>query len=215
MRPGHHILHVRLAVLLGCLLCLPLGCGEPGVEPKADVTTVYGALLAHHLPEAARLKGEAHQFVIQRMSKVDETTFGEDLRPPGVESTDRVADEWASLKSGLERLRRDTWEAFLAANAAPHDLSKSVQFSGPMVLLTEEEVDDLFSDGCDEGYARIFKRFPDARTLMALSMPGVAEDGTQALVYRERMSGGLAGSGVYYLLERKDGVWRIVFDRGS
>jgi len=172
--------------------------------------TIYGALLAHELPEAVRLRKEPHSYVIQRMSKVDATVFGDDLRPPGVERTDRTAEQWEGLKSSLEDLRRDTWDAFVAANASPQDLSQAVHFSGALVFLTEDEIDDIFSAGCDKGYVRLFKQFPDTKALTALSMPGVAKNGTQALVYRERMYDGLGGSGAYLLLSHEGGIWKVV-----
>ncbi len=42
-----------------------------------------------------------------------------------------------------------------------------------------------------------------------MSMPGVSEDGKQALLYIEGAVDCLAASGDYYLLTREDGAWKI------
>jgi len=201
---------LRLTAVIALLaaVCPLTGCGSPQVVPDPDLTTVHGAFLKHH----------GGVLLVERESRVDPDLLDDSPVPPGM----RLAEAMTcgdfcreGAMAGLEGLQGDTWDALMAANATPTDLSRIVSFSGRIVWLPEEDdfdetTDPAPSGGQDEAYDRLFRRHPGAEEVLALSMPGISEDGTQALLYVESMSGCEAGSGDYYLLVREGGVWKIV-----
>jgi len=226
-------------VLLASVLAS--SCGGPEAAPARDATTVHGAVLADLRRDMRTAGDPVFVWVIQQLSYVEDQVGMSWPPEKGAEwgwAQERSARAWLNdsssspapdpeswdayvaacaerdndeVRSSLKGLRRETWDAFVAANREPTDLSEVVRFSGRVVWLSEDDLDDLFSDGDeDEGYDRIFDRYPGSVELTQMSMPGVSEDGKQALLYIEGAIGCHAASGDYYLLARENGVWKVV-----
>ncbi|MCA9317166.1 MAG: hypothetical protein H6806_08115 [Planctomycetes bacterium] len=200
---SHGRLHAAMGLL--ALLCVGVGCGAQEVKPDPDVTTVHGAFLKH----------TGGVLLVRRMRVTDTGPDNDEPIPAGMYVPE--GKTWGDARrintmEGLNGLRRETWDAYLAANSGLTDLSKSIRFSGTIHWLSDEELDRAFPNGgdVDKGYDRLFRRNPGADHLLGLSMPGISPDGNQALLYVESMSGGEAGSGTYYLLAREGRTWKIV-----
>lgn len=176
-----------------------------------DLATVHGAVLAH-LEARERRAGRAEKvFLISECREVESwlyATWPDDSDPP----------EWflASTKSDwelvqeMEGMTRDLWDAFVESNRDERDLSEIVRYSGTVVWLSEEEEGQMFSEGNDEGWRRVFRKYSKAGEITRMSMPGMSADGSRALFYATEVSGGHSGSGGYYLLVCERGVWRVV-----
>ena len=220
---------------------LASGCGGPEAAPAGDATTVHGAVLADLREDMRTAGDPAFVWVIQQLSYVDTEVGVSWPPEKGAEwgwAQERAVHAWLDdsssspapspeswdafvaaraerhndeVRSSLKGLRRETWDAFVAANREPTDLSEVVRFSGRVVWLSEDDLDDLFSEGDEDlGYDRLLERYPGAVEFTQMSMPGVSEDGKQALLYIEGAVACLAASGDYYLLTREDGVWKVV-----
>ena len=193
----------KTTLTITALVVLLVGCGSPDAASEGDAATVHGAYLAHR---------GSQLFLVERTSRVSQF-LSTDPVPPDLPTT--PGDTWrevtrGQVQSAMEDLRPETWDAFLKANETTRVLSQVIRFSGQVVYLSEGELDQLVRGDLDQGYRRLFSRYPGSEELTAMSMPGVSRDGSQALLYVETRSGAHAGSGIYYLLVREDGAWRIV-----
>ncbi|MHC4934207.1 MAG: hypothetical protein ACYTGV_18700 [Planctomycetota bacterium] len=133
---------------------------------------------------------------------------------------------WQWLRSKMDRLRRETFDDFLARNSQPRDLSGTIEIGLPVVYVTADQVDTIFDwktyegkvtvtkevedEGVDWFWRKFYEEYPGAQGIMVPSRAGLSADGRQALVYCGNQSAGLAGAGAYYLLSRASGSWRVV-----
>lgn len=200
-----------LLLALMCSACLSVGCGGPEAAPDPDLATVHGAVLAH-LQARERQAGRAEKiFLVSQSRAVDSwlyATWPDDSKPPEWFLASMKGD-WDEVQE-MEGVTRALWDAFVANNRDERDLSEIVHYSGTIIWLSDEEKGQLFSEGADEGWRRVFRKYPEAGEITGMSMPGMSADGSRALIYVEDQAGGLSGSGDYYLLVCESGVWGVV-----
>ena len=158
------------------------GPGEIAVEEQA----VYAAALAE-------LYG-APSYVLLSTTATD----------PG--GSGNTADTLAFVLDNLPSVDPLTAENFSARNAAETALEDGMQLGAPYVLLTRQEMSDLFSEN-QNGWDTFYAQHPNAPGITSLSRAGFNPAMTEALVYVGTQSHWLAGAGYFLLLEKVDGVW--------
>ena len=76
------------------------------------------------------------------------------------------------------------------------------------ILFSLEDMQGLFGEN-QNGWDIFYTRYPEAPGIITVSKVGFNLAADQALVYLGIQSHWLAGSGTYFLLVKKDGVWEI------
>jgi hypothetical protein len=89
-----------------------------------------------------------------------------------------------------------------------HDISLPLDLKNPFEVLSREEHEQIFKDGCS-GWCEFYKKYPDNAATIALSRIGFNRQGTQALVFMSYGCGGLCGYGGFIMLEKQQGAWRV------
>jgi hypothetical protein len=112
------------------------------------------------------------------------------------------------VKSGLPGVSKETLNNYLDRNDKPSQLSPNMQLGVEYVLLSADEQQAIFNQ--PGGWDAFYKKYPNAGGYTALSRVGFNNSLDQALIYVANMGGPLMGAGYYYLLEKKDGEWRII-----
>jgi hypothetical protein len=77
----------------------------------------------------------------------------------------------------------------------------------PVVLLTPEEEEAIFSGLPDEGWKRFYVKYPDAYGKITVSRVGLNRDNTLALFYLGVGQGMLLGHGQLHVLKKEGDTW--------
>jgi len=93
-------------------------------------------------------------------------------------------------------------------NESPSQLSPDMQLGAEYVLLSAEEQQNIFSQ--PDGWDAFYQKYPGSGGYTAFSRVGFNATLDQALIYVGNVGGLLMGAGFYYLLEKKDGEWRLM-----
>lgn len=97
--------------------------------------------------------------------------------------------------------------SFLLTNAVPTDIRVDLGLlrSAGAVVLSNSELDHMTR-------SEFLKRFPDNQNLqqISISQAGFNFSKTEAILYFNRSCAGLCGGGGYILMQKVDGVWRVV-----
>ena len=183
--------------LLPVLFALQLAaCApSPGALPTPDAQQAAGEEQAVYTAVLASLY-DAPAYVLLSTTATD---------PVGVENT---AEILAFALDNLPGVLPETGQDFLLRNADETALAAGMQIGAPYVLLTRQEMSDLFSEN-QNGWEVFYLGYPDAPGITSLSRVGFNPDMTQALVYVGTQSHWLAGSGTLMLLEKVDGGWTV------
>ena len=112
----------------------------------------------------------------------------------------------SSLQSQAPTLQRTTIDAFRETNGQQTTFQRSFHTAVDYEFVDSTELDSVFKNG---SWPAFYKRFPGSPGVVRLSRVGINADGTQALFYASHMCGGLCGSGMYVVMERRDGRWVI------
>ena len=123
----------------------------------------------------------------------------------------------------LDQLQASTLKSFLDRNdvcysksqrnekvielAGQHPLNGLVKFDLSHTLISENEIDQIFSNG---GWKEFYRRYPTSRGLISLSRVGFNKKMTQALLYFVQENGGSTGEGYLILFEKSGGEWKRV-----
>lgn len=183
--------------LLPVLLALQLAAcvQSPGELPTPDAQQAASEEQAVYTAVLASLY-DAPAYVL-----ISTTATG----PVGVENT---AETLSFVLDNLPGVLPDTGQDFLQRNANETSLSADMQIGAPYVLLTRQEMSNLFSEN-QNGWEAFYLGHPDAPGITSLSRVGFNPEMTQALVYVGTQSHWLAGSGTFLLLEKVDGSWTV------
>jgi hypothetical protein len=111
------------------------------------------------------------------------------------------------IQSGLQGVSRETLDSFLTRNAQPSQLSPEMQLGVDYILISSDELLQITRQP-DWGNV-LREKFPNSSGYTMLSRVGFNNALDQAVVYVGNMAGPLMGAGYYYLLEKKNGEWRI------
>ena len=86
--------------------------------------------------------------------------------------------------------------------AFPSDIA----FGSGVRIFFENEREDIFYAGDWELY---YQSYPKSLGIAEISRVGFSDSGDEALLYCVKISGWMAGSGIYVLLRLHDGTWTI------
>jgi len=114
----------------------------------------------------------------------------------------------SSLQSQVPTLRRTTIDAFREVNRQQASLRRSFHPAIDYELADSAQLEPIFKRGGGDWFA-FYKRFPGSPGIMTFSRVGFSEDGTQALFYLSNHCGGLCGTGMYVVMEKRNGSWAI------
>jgi hypothetical protein len=188
MRRGA-ILIIALLVLAACDGTVAVPTPAPTPDIAAEEAAVYTAAIQIYLG------GVPDPLVLADQTALD---IGRDM----TQTLSYVTQHLTGTTSA-------TLADFRARNAHSQPLPPDMALPYRYVLLsaTEEKAFFLPNGG---GWDAFYQRYPNAQGLMRLSRVGFNATMDQALVYVGNQSNYLAGAGVYYLLRKEDGTWRVV-----
>jgi hypothetical protein len=83
-------------------------------------------------------------------------------------------------------------------------------FPGPLrvKMITNAEIDSLFSRCPDDGWARFDEEYPGYDGFFRTTRVGFNKERDQSLVFITYSCGSLCGQGTYVLLSRRENVWK-------
>ena len=119
-----------------------------------------------------------------------------------------VGDAWARLHAEWPELRRDTFDDMVATGSSTHDLAAMATPSSTVRFITREEEDDLGTE--DETWGQFSEQSGGATHVLRLCVPGIGDEGRQALIYYEWYGGMLRSSGHFSLWVKVDGRWKPI-----
>jgi hypothetical protein len=112
----------------------------------------------------------------------------------------------SSLQSKVPALKRTTIDAFREVNKQQVSVQHSFHFSFDYELVDAIQLDLIFKNGDWPAY---YKRFPGSPGILTFSRVGFSADGTQALFFLTNKCGGLCGTGMYVVMEKRNGRWMV------
>jgi hypothetical protein len=107
------------------------------------------------------------------------------------------------------------FDSFVTLNKAAWLLQPKLSLSTPYEFASREDLERFFRSG-GTGWEGFAKRYPDsAHSYTVLSPVAFNADKTIAVAYMGHSCGNLCGGGTFYVLEKKDGVWKNMSWRGT
>ncbi len=86
-------------------------------------------------------------------------------------------------------------------------MKDSFNLSARRVFITDEELKTILKDRLD--WKAFYEKYPNSQGVMTLSNVGFDPEMKRAFVYVANTRGSLNGVGLYIVLEKQDGVWRV------
>jgi hypothetical protein len=112
-------------------------------------------------------------------------------------------------------LPQPAFDSFVTLSNTTWLLQPSFKLSIPYEFASSEELRAFFKPG-GTGWEGLAKRYPDsAHSYIVLSPVAFNTDKTIAVVYMGHSCGSLCGEGTFYVLEKKDGIWKSMRWRGT
>lgn len=111
------------------------------------------------------------------------------------------------LREGFKDLDNETLNSFMTRNAQPSQLTPNMQLGLDYTLVSTEDLSALTSQ--PNWNERMAEKYPGTHGYTVFSRVGFNKSLTQAVVYVGSVAGPLMGSGSYFLLEKKAGVWLL------
>jgi hypothetical protein len=112
----------------------------------------------------------------------------------------------SSLQNKAPTLKRTTIDAFREMNKQQASVRRSFHPAFDYELVNSIELDSIFKNGDWPAY---YKRFPGSPGILTFSRVGCSAVGTQALFYLTNRCGELCGTGMYVVMEKRDGRWVV------
>ena len=113
--------------------------------------------------------------------------------------------------SSFEGIEQETVSDFIFKNANPYPLQDFFDLDYPVVLISNEEIEELFQLGTFEGWRNFYEKYPGSQGIMELSRVGFNAEMDQAIVYMGNQQGSLSGSGNVYYLIKVNGEWVVQY----
>jgi hypothetical protein len=126
----------------------------------------------------------------------------------GLEPSGDLEARFANLQENFPELTPQMVVEFKAKNASPSPLESRFILGVDYVLVSDEQLHQLFA--AQDGWLEFYKQFPLSQGVMTLSQVAFNPSMDLALVYVGNQSGWLAGAGYYLLMEKENGVWKIL-----
>jgi len=96
---------------------------------------------------------------------------------------------------------------FLEKNREPHKVWPEITHHLPATLLTPGERSAIFSGQADDGWKRLYAKYPTAYAIITVSRVGVNPKRTLAMFYMAVGSGSLGGHGQIHILKKVNDAW--------
>ena len=113
-----------------------------------------------------------------------------------------------NIMSGFKNISRETVKSYLERNAEPSQLSLDMDLGAEYTLLTPEELSKITSQ--PNWHEILNEKYPGSGGYTIFSRVGFNNTLDQAVVYVGQVEGPLMGTGFYNLLEKQDGVWKLM-----
>ena len=133
---------------------------------------------------------------------------GQNVRLDGNGQPIPWAQTASSLQSKVPTLKGTTLDAFREVNRQQASLRRSFHPSIDYELVDSTQLESFFKRGGGDWIA-FYKRFPGSSGIITFSRVGFSEDGTQALFYVSNHCGGLCGTGMYVVMQKRNSSWAI------
>jgi hypothetical protein len=78
-----------------------------------------------------------------------------------------------------------------------------------VTLIRQSEIEELFANGCETGWEKLFQKYTKSRMLLGFSNIAVKSDGNHAAIYCEIGSDCMRGMGSIAYLSRTSNNWTI------
>lgn len=115
----------------------------------------------------------------------------------------------SSLRERMPELSQTTFTDYLSKIRATRNLESLFNLKVKTVLISQKEVESVFSEHSMDGWGLIFEKYPESEGLITLSAVGFNPEMTQALVHVGIGCGGLCGVGSFFLLHKDNGLWKV------
>jgi hypothetical protein len=175
----------------------PTRTRESGIE--AEEYAVYAAVIKYN----------------DRDDNPDRIFVIEEQPSPWITPSDAEKSEfYDEMRKSSSALQAETVEDLRAKNKESFKFTRNFNISRQYALISDAEIESIFKGGVGDGWKRFNEKYPKSNGISTFSRVGFNADKTQALVYRGNRCEGLCGSGLYYLLSKKNGVWTITGNVG-
>jgi hypothetical protein len=111
----------------------------------------------------------------------------------------------AIFHMGLKLIDAIMYSDFIEKNKTKIAVDTIRNFEGNILYLSENERDMIFKN---RGWETFRFRYGE-KPLVSLSRPGINVKKNRALIYFEYSTGGLAGTGMYVILDKLNGKWIV------
>lgn len=107
-------------------------------------------------------------------------------------------------------IKPDTVAGYFARNKVPSRLQNRFALSVPTVLLSRRQRNNQPRRYRGQDYwGAFYGQYPHSPGILAFSRVGFSRTMDQAFVYVDNTCGSLCGVGEYYLLSKKNGLWKV------
>jgi hypothetical protein len=207
---------VATVYVIAALLSVSTVCRRSPVATAAESSPAeYDVLSAFIDDKFASRKGEEpleplgngiSKIVVLNMSESDES--GQNRRLDGNGQTIPWTQTMQTMLKEAPTLQRTTLDAFRNVNAQQAFLRRSLHPSIDYELVSSAQLEPIFCNHCGF-WPAYYKQFPGSPGILTFSRVGFSVDGTQALFYLSNHCGDLCGTGMYVVMEKRDGRWTI------
>ena len=180
--------------MFGVILLLLVVSSLPNQETSnayddAEAYEVYAAIL--HAEWSQRVPN-AKQLVIRRENR----SFQMCLKPRSEEQA-----KFGPAIADYVKLNEKTWL-----------LQPKLSFTIPYQFLETSKIDSFASNA---GWTEFYRQYPESGGIVEFSAVGFNADKTIAVVYMGRLCGPLCGSGIFHVMEKRNGKWKEIEWKGD
>jgi hypothetical protein len=196
-------------------LALTLSVGVAALVFRGDAQNVTSSQLSHR---SQQHEIEAEEYAVYS-ALINQGTEEENANrllvivkqpTPWVGFVEKERDSfYEDLLKSSPALMAETVNDLKAKNKDHPQFTRRFNITRPYVLVSEQELESLFSKHGIGGWEKFYEKYPESRGYATFSRIGFNPEKTQALVYRGHSCGGLCGGGSYILLVKINGAWTI------
>lgn len=119
------------------------------------------------------------------------------------------------INEALRELSDETYEDFKVKTEKQASLEKKFPTRNNYTLISLEELKKSFAYVFDDdiNWDKFYQTHPKSRGIYTFSRVGFNRNGSQALVFVTNWCRSLCGEGIFYLLEKENGEWKVVKNR--
>jgi len=114
-----------------------------------------------------------------------------------------------NLLKRLSPLTEETLNDYSTQNVTSYELSDRFDVKTQVVLVDDERIKKIFGQNLRESWESFYNQFPDSGGYTRFSNVGFNTTKDQALIFVTHSCGSLCASGIYYLLVKENGEWKV------